>query len=380
MKDREARFRAPVARGIASDGKVDREKNIIFGYTVVEKGMARGHGEEIDDVTLDQVVELGNAAEMGIKSRYGHPDMCREALGSFLGRSKNFRRVGDKVLADLHIDPTAFKTPNGDLGSYVLDLAESDPAAFGSSMETKRTLEFRLSENGVRQKGDDGKDLPPLVRVRRFVASDFVDSPAATSGVFSEFFSGTNVLLSAEASYILDQVLSQPDAVERVVAFLHRYMDNRETETMSEETKTKPEPKLLSDEEHRQVLELERDAMRADREALLRERVEIALDRDLAVWREKVEPAQLEKIEPIMRNLKLAELRGGDKGEEAKAQYTNLTALLPSLTSGKAGGSLAESDEGSPVAGAPGGSSIPEERRAQLAAKYPGMGKGIATI
>lgn len=128
-------FRADVARGI-QEGKsgIDKKNNVIYGFSVITKGEARGHGLEIDETTLDQTIELGAGSSIGIKSRFGHPNMSNSAVGTFLGRAKNFRRDNGIVRADLYFDKTAFNTPNGDLASYVLGLAESDPDAFGSSI------------------------------------------------------------------------------------------------------------------------------------------------------------------------------------------------------------------------------------------------------
>lgn len=215
-----SRFRAGVARGVS--GKINRDENIIEGFAVVSKGMAEGHGVEIDDTTLGQVVELGNAREQGIKSRFGHPNMSSEALGTFLGRAKRFRRDGDVVRADLHIDETAFSTPNGDLGTYVLKLAESDPEAFGASIVFAGTYEQRLNPDGTAQKDDDGEELPPLARVEELYAVDAVDKPAANTGLFS----GTSAQFSAEMTEFLDNFLGQPEAVEKAISFLERYRAN----------------------------------------------------------------------------------------------------------------------------------------------------------
>ena len=54
-------FRAGIAKGI-KDGKsgVDREKGVIYRFAVISTGEALGHGIEIDDETLDGIVELGD--------------------------------------------------------------------------------------------------------------------------------------------------------------------------------------------------------------------------------------------------------------------------------------------------------------------------------
>jgi len=222
-------FRADVARGIR-DGKggVDKETGIIYGFSVITKGEARGHGLEIDETTLDQVVSLGAKSSIGLKSRFGHPNMSNSAVGTFLGRAKNFRRDDGIVRADLYFDKTAYSTPNGDLASYVLGLAESDPAAFGSSIVFDGEPEYRLNEDGTRKKDPaTGKVLLPLARLTKLWAVDVVDDPAANNGMFSNFFSET-VKPSAEMTVFLDRFLSSPDAVEKVISFLERYSLNKE--------------------------------------------------------------------------------------------------------------------------------------------------------
>jgi len=236
-------FRADVARGI-QEGRagIDKNNGIIYAFSVITKGEARGHGLEIDEITLDQVVEFGAKSSIGIKSRFGHPNMSNSAVGTFLGRAKNFRRDEGVVRADLYFDKTAYSTPNGDLASYVLGLAESDPQAFGSSIVFDGEPEYRLNEDGTRKKDPaTGKDLLPLARLTKLWAVDVVDDPAANNGMFSNFFSET-VKPSAEMTVFLDRFLSNPDAVEKVISFLEKYSLTKQVE----EVKNKMELKDLT--------------------------------------------------------------------------------------------------------------------------------------
>lgn len=198
-------FRADVSRGIAlRDGQppVDRAQGIIYNYAVITKGPALGHNMTVDDKTLAQVVELGNKSANGIKSRFDHPNASNTSMGTYLGRTKNFRRVGDRVLADLHLSPSAKEAPQGDLHSYVLGLAQSDPQAFGASIVFEGKTEFQLNEDGSRQADAAGKPLPGFARVEKLLASDVVDEPAANPG----------------------GLFSQPDGLAgKVTAFLNRW-------------------------------------------------------------------------------------------------------------------------------------------------------------
>jgi len=225
MASKDILFRTDIARGGA---RVDRKAEVISGFAVVTKGITHDERGEFDDEALDKIIDFGKKSKIGVKSRFGHPNMSNTALGTFLGRVKNFQKDGDIVRADLHIDPTAHKTPDGDLADYVMSLAESDPEAFGSSMVIHWDEEYRREKDGTLSKDKNGKDLPPLIRVKKLNSVDIVDDPAANDGLFGvPFFSGT-VKPSAEMSTFLDRFLEEPLAVEKMIGFLEKYRVNRE--------------------------------------------------------------------------------------------------------------------------------------------------------
>lgn len=248
-KNKRILFRSDISRGIQT-GKsgVDRAGGIIKGFAVISKGEAIGHDAEVDEITLAQTLEHGNKSEVGIKSRFGHPNMSSEALGTFLGRVKNFYLDGGIVRADLYLDSTAYKTPNGDLANYVLDLAEGDPAAFGASIVFDGEMEYRLNEDGTKKKDKNDKPLLPLMRIKKLWAVDTVDEPAANNSMFGAFFSET-VKPSAEMTAFLNKFLGNPDAVEKVISFLQRYSVNQveviEKQKPKEEGKEKMELKMI---------------------------------------------------------------------------------------------------------------------------------------
>jgi hypothetical protein len=220
MADKNTFFRTDIAR--SRDIRVDRNTDVISGFAVVTKGITKDERGEFDDVALEQIVELGNKSRIGIKSRFGHPNMSSTALGTFLGRVKNFRRDGDIVRADLHVDKTAHSTPDGDLAGYVMNLAESDAGAFGASMV------IYWDEESRKEKDENGNQLPPLIRVKNLFSVDVVDDPAANNGLFGMPFFSESVRPSAEMTAFLDRFLQQPDAVASVIAFLERYRANDE--------------------------------------------------------------------------------------------------------------------------------------------------------
>ena len=216
-------FRTDIVRD--KNFKIMHEAEIISGFAVATKGVTHDKRGELDDTALDSIVDFGNKSKRGIKSRFGHPNMSGSALGTFLGRVKNFRRVEDIVRADLHIDETSHTTPDGDLGKYVMQLAESDPDAFGASMVIHWEEEFKKGKNGELLKNKDGEQIPPLIRIKNLLSIDVVDDPAANDGFF-EFIS-QSVRPSAEMTTFLNKFLLQPDAVAKAVSFLERYQTNR---------------------------------------------------------------------------------------------------------------------------------------------------------
>ena len=240
MSKEQIKRRLEVTRGIkqGADG-IDREfedknlKGVIRGMAVMTKGNVKDYRAwVIDDITLDQIVSAGNAHKLGLKSRFGHPNMSVTALGTFLGRAKNFVKDGDIARADLYFSKTAYDTPNGDLASYVLDLAQKDPDAFGTSVVLG---DFELEDQEITedQKKDGVTEMSPLLRVKTLMSVDAVDSPAANNGMFGTFFN-ESVELSAKATEFLDNLLNSPDAVEKVTAFLERYRVNRDDNSLGE--------------------------------------------------------------------------------------------------------------------------------------------------
>ena len=225
------RFRTDVVL-LEKEARVDRDKHTIKGFAVVTKGMVKDGRGEFDDEAIDKIVSLGNDVKIGVKSRFGHPGMSSEALGTYIGRVKDFRRDEDVVRADLHIDKTAFDTPGGNLGKYILDLAESDSEVFGASMVVGWEELEREQEESTKEEA-----LPPLIRPTKLYGVDVVDEPAANNNGLFGFYSDS-VKPSAQMTAFLEKFLSQPDAVSKVVGFLNRYSNNKEIYSSRKETKT----------------------------------------------------------------------------------------------------------------------------------------------
>lgn len=196
ITDEPTRLRASATGG---DAKVSREggdfkAGMIAGLSAVTRGEALGHDLWLDRRFLDQVREAGNAKPEGYKARFAHPGMSGDGIGSALGRLKNFRRRGDRVLADLHFLESAHATPDGDLAEYVMTLAEEAPDMFGASIVfaideadmTKFSMANSDDHGHFTSPDEDNAANYPHARLAQFFGADVVDEPAANpDGLFS---------------------------------------------------------------------------------------------------------------------------------------------------------------------------------------------------
>ena len=217
-------FSAPVS-------SVDRAAGVIHGVTIARTGPAKGHGGFIDKEFLLQIVEDASLKSAGVKARFGHPNMCNQALGNYLGRFKNYSYSGNLVKADLYLDETAKNSPSGDLYSYVLNMAEKNPDMFGAS------IVFEIGESVFLQEEVNGqKTQKEYFRLKELRATDIVDEPAATNGLFSaNTFPGIATQFLDENPEILELILSKPDSITE---FLTNYITNSKM-TLSEKIKEK---------------------------------------------------------------------------------------------------------------------------------------------
>lgn len=252
------------------NGEVDREKGIIYGVILAEEGIFKDRRGEFDKPAIRRTVKLGNEKTGGLKSRFTHPSLSDDGLGKFLGRHKNLRSdtvvretgkdANDKPLlqsklvtrADLHLDSTALAEPPGGgkpLGEYVMDLAESDPDAFGLSLVLKVDQTPRLDAQGRPLKDESGEDLPPYWMPTALHAADVVDDGDATHSFLSaDILAGLPDAIVRQGCELLDQQFAgQAREVirSRLSAFVERYLSHRFGEAVGDAealgTETTPE-------------------------------------------------------------------------------------------------------------------------------------------
>lgn len=161
---------------------VDRENGILNRVEMAKFGKNKNRSY-FNDKFLQDLALQGNAQSQGVKARFGHPAMCGNSFGTFIGRYKNFSVNNQKVYADLYLDPISKKTQVEGKGismfDYIMDMSETNPDMFGNSIVINcDTFEEEIDVLGKKEK------VESLI-LMSFVGSDLVDEPAATDAMFS---------------------------------------------------------------------------------------------------------------------------------------------------------------------------------------------------
>lgn len=219
---------------------VDEAAGVIKGVVILQGGIDKV-GDNFDTTSLQQLTDLGNSQEMGVKCRFGHPTACADALGTYIGRYKNFSisNSGEgrtAVVADLYLDPVAKESPRGDLYSYTLSMAKNNPDMFGNS------IVYHRDEPYVSTETKDGQEITTVYeRIKSFIASDVVDSPAATTNLFksAEDFSALATEFLDDNPQIFE-LISKDESI--VTDFLQRFNHYKsEKQKMATQKKSLPE-------------------------------------------------------------------------------------------------------------------------------------------
>ena len=247
-------------------GEIDTENEVLHGVQITLEGEARGHGVHLDREFCEAVAAAGNATgDVGLKVRYGHPAMCSDAIGTELGRAKNFEvldieRVTESgervtvagVFADVELLKSAHSAPQGDIAKHVLEVAAEDPGQFGQSIVFTYADWVVKDKDGNRHSyndevakplsEDEGAQASPLIYfakeqslrdkwlaqsadgkvyavLGKLHGTDFTDTPAATDGVFS---TGT---LAEVAEQMLDEYPEIFDAIEKSPKSLMEFLE-----------------------------------------------------------------------------------------------------------------------------------------------------------
>lgn len=258
-------FRAKVAKG-AETVQRDGGKygfGVVRGVSIITRGEALGHNLWVDTDFLSDTTAAINSKDVGLKARFTHPGLSSDGLGKYLGKVHDAKTIGDQVFADLHFKESATKTPDGNLASYVMQLAEDAPEDFGVSIvfdhDIAASEAHRLenTESGRFISPDEhNKNNFPHARMESLRAADVVDSPAANpDGLFHR-----DQLLAQEAESLLSYTLGLSDErpvlscfdvdADRVSAAVQRFLSRHNlsilkgSDPMPSSTGT-PEPAMV---------------------------------------------------------------------------------------------------------------------------------------
>jgi hypothetical protein len=264
------RFRATISRNPAGP-KVEREggmfdAGLIRDVSLITVGEALGHEMWCDAQFIETVALAVNQSPRGIKARFTHPGLSSDGVGTKLGKFDNARVVGDQVIADMHFQKAASKTPDGgDLADYVMTLAEETPEDFGLSIVFDHDYEASDDFSSTWEEGkspdEDNEYNYMHARLWKLYAADVVDSPAANpSGLFK---AGQEAAIEADGllSYALgisdvkpSQSLFNVDS-DRAKQFFARFLSrhglslvNEEVAEMSEEITPVEAPEVQAPE------------------------------------------------------------------------------------------------------------------------------------
>lgn len=223
---------------------VDRENKALRGFVVAQAGVFKDLRGEFDEEGLRGIVQHINASPKGVRSHYQHPSLSDDGLGRWLGRAKNARMDtalstwGERpvrvaaVRADLHFDASAFKTPSGDLATYVMDVSESDPDAISSSLQIFPEKREKTDARGKALLDEHGEPVPPLWFPRKIYAADIVNVGDAVDGLLSAGIDADSLpdAVQRQGWEMLDRLFGGQarEVIEaRCSAFVARYLDSR---------------------------------------------------------------------------------------------------------------------------------------------------------
>ena len=81
-------------------GRIDRDKGVVKGVSLITEGRAKGHNLEIDSETLKQLESAFNDVKNpGVKAKLNH----RSGVEAVFGYITNARVEGPKLLGDLNM-------------------------------------------------------------------------------------------------------------------------------------------------------------------------------------------------------------------------------------------------------------------------------------
>jgi hypothetical protein len=173
----------------ATIGKVDRASGVLRDVVIIEAGEARGHRMMISERSVEAANEL--LRDVSLPAYITHAGAYGDRLLNEIGVFSDFYRDGDRIRAARFEILPSYREDQPEQFARLFDLAERLPQTFGISIVFEGSM-FWETEDGVEEftgygeRPEDALFGFPTITPTRIESADFVDTPAATSSLFSE--------------------------------------------------------------------------------------------------------------------------------------------------------------------------------------------------
>ena len=199
--------------------QVDADAGMIENVSLIQLGVAVGHQMQIDQRSLETaLVALGDNLPAFI-THEGAMDSDRilEQIGAF----SDFYLDGGKLRGTFRAFDS-FRVDESNRYNRLFDIASEMPDAFGVSMVFEADLVWPDPDGrewGMEEKPVGVRQLFPSVRFLNVSSADFVESPAANEGLFSQTTNKNNLMSKElnktdEAEEVAEEVAEVSEPVE----------------------------------------------------------------------------------------------------------------------------------------------------------------------
>lgn len=197
-------------------GRIDRDKGVVKGVSLITEGTAKGHQLQIDSETLKQLeTAFNDVKNPGVKAKLNH----RSGVEAVFGYITNARVEGPKLLGDLNM-LKAHKDFD-----QTLEQIETMPSQIG----------FSVAFQGEKKQTEAGT---PVARCKDLISVDLVPEPAANpTGMFEAKVDKEVVYMENEVSNedILNALSQISDRVEGIEDFNDELAEGIEAELQEAE-------------------------------------------------------------------------------------------------------------------------------------------------
>lgn len=206
-----------IAEGVGSPN-VDRDNMRLTDVVMCRVGVAKGHGQWVNEQFIADLVELGKAkGDTGVKVRYGHPPCFEDPIGTEIGYATNWRLSEDGQQAIADVDFVVTDANRKDI-NHIMGWADVRPSMLGNSIEFG--YKPMRDEDG-QPVLYEGMEQPVISSLD---ATAIVSDPAATEALFhtAQFSEQVNRFMSFDTNLLRlkRHFANNPEQAELIRALL----------------------------------------------------------------------------------------------------------------------------------------------------------------